>query len=142
MRNKATNYHLPRHTYQFRSQHFWKQFLHPLLPVLYVCFQSCSLSPDSLSSEKFSVSLIDYQKVTVWAGVVGCALNPSAWGIEADGPLSWGHPALHSECQVSQVSQVSQVNQPTNQPKTPDKQKTKQQQKPKIKTCCCCGFTI
>lgn len=148
MRNKATNYHLPRHTYQFRSQYFWKQFLHPLLPVLCVCFQSCSLSPDSLSSEKFSVSLIDYQKVTVWAGVVGCALNPSAWGIEADGPLSWGHPALHSECQVSQVSQCYIVrpcfkSQPTNQPKTLDKQKTKQQQqKPKIKILAVAGFTI
>lgn len=41
-----------------------------------VCFQSCSHSPDSLSSEKFSASLIDCQKVTVWAECGGAHFEP------------------------------------------------------------------
>lgn len=87
LRNKATNYHFPRHTYQFKPQGFWKQFLHPLLPVLSVCFKAV-LSPDSLSSEKVSVFLIDCQKSG--QGVAGLTLSLSAWVLEADGPLSLG----------------------------------------------------
>lgn len=131
LRNKATNSHLPRRTYQFKPQYFWKQFLQPPTPPssCSACFQSCSLSPDSFSSEKFSVSLIDCQKVTVWAG---CGLVPQCLGNRDRTHLwVWGHLALHSECQVCQVSQVSQcyIVRPclkkTQKPKPKNTQKTK-----------------